>query len=157
MFVNSNAGINKLGLMSTALPEVCTDSRGAGREGGWPEAMALRCFLGCHQPARKIQISAWPAASRGALAPARSRWGSWAGQQGEDGLPKPHPLSDDMSTGSPELGRARSAATGTLLGTTRWVPGTGEGCLLLPPNALMLLRVPRCQCRCGVPHFQAFH
>lgn len=34
MFVNSNAGINKLGLMSTALPEVCMDSRGAGREGG---------------------------------------------------------------------------------------------------------------------------
>lgn len=34
MFVNSNAGINKLGLISTALPEVCTDSWGAGREGG---------------------------------------------------------------------------------------------------------------------------
>lgn len=52
VFVNSNAGINKLGLMSAALPEVRADSRGAGR-GGWPEATALRCFLSCHQPARK--------------------------------------------------------------------------------------------------------
>lgn len=33
MFVNSNAGINKLGLMSTAFPEVCVDSWGAGMEG----------------------------------------------------------------------------------------------------------------------------
>lgn len=38
MFVNSKAGINKLGLISTALPEVCTDSRGAGREGRRPRA-----------------------------------------------------------------------------------------------------------------------
>lgn len=50
MFVNSNAGINKLGLMSTAIPEVRTDSRGAG---GCPEATALCFFLSHHQPPEK--------------------------------------------------------------------------------------------------------
>jgi len=99
--------------MSTALPEVCTDSRGAGRD--CPEATALRCFLSRHQPARKIKISAWPAAFRGALAPAQSRLGLRAGWWREDRLPEPHPLSDDVSMGYPALAGLRAQQWGLWL------------------------------------------
>lgn len=51
MFVNSNAGINKLGLMSAALPGV-RGQLGCG-EGGWPKATAPSCFLSCQQASRK--------------------------------------------------------------------------------------------------------
>lgn len=54
MFVNSKAGINKLGLISTALFEVRMDSRGAGREGGRvAPGAALHCFLSHHQPEKQ--------------------------------------------------------------------------------------------------------
>lgn len=151
MFVNSNAGINKLGLMSTAFPEVCVDSWGAGMEVAQGHSPAL-----LPQPARKIKISAWPAAFRGALAPAQSRLSSQAGWRREDRLPKPHLLLRDMSRGYLAWARLGAQQWGPWPQSQGGYPAQGWS-VLLPPKSLMLLRVLRCEARCGISHFQAFH
>lgn len=104
MFVNSEAGINKLGLISTALPEVCTDSRAQrGRESGPGHSPAL---LPQPPPARKTEVSARPAAPGGALAPAQGRWAP--GRAAERSFFLPEPIRREH--GVPSAGSARSTA-----------------------------------------------
>lgn len=106
MFVNSKAGINKLGLISTALPEVCTDSRRAregGRESGPGHSPAL---LPQPPPARKTEVSARPAASGGALAPAQGRWAP--GRAAEGGFFLPEPIRRRMARARGTRGWQRS-------------------------------------------------
>lgn len=96
MFVNSSAGINKLGIISAAFPVVRVDTlggadtalRGAGTEVA--PSHITRCFLSLHNPDMKNAVSSrptglQPAEVRRHLSEAvpRASWAGWQGRAGE--------------------------------------------------------------------------
>lgn len=143
MFVNSEAGINKLGLISTALPEVCADSRGAGREGERPRAQPRAASSATSsQENRGFGLAR---SLRRCFGTCPGPLGSRQGPGGELLPPRAHPRGDGQSTGSP--GSTAGPAPG-------WAqPRTGQLRLLLP---LSIPRLSESRAAGPAPGFLAF-
>lgn len=149
LFVNSNAGINKLEIMGAAPPRLCVDTQEARtgcREGGGPSPTPC-CFPSWHNPARNTRFRSAPqppgrAASRAptstapgrghrprlaagdprAQAPAQG-WGWWGR------CPRPSPPGTTTLLGVPSHGPRHGASPCQALRrrSGAFAPSSGSG------------------------------